>query len=719
MGVITAATAVVSAVAAGFSAAGAGLTFSWAAAGIAFGSSLALSFAGKLLAPKAPSLSSYGDGDFTRQFRQPTSERRLVYGEVRTSGAMAFIGSTDNNKYLHMVVTLATHEIEEIGEIIINEESIPLDYLDGDGTVNNGKFQNLIRIKKHLGTTDQVADSDLVSEVDDWTEDHRLQGIAYIYVRFKYDRNEFKSGIPNVSAYVRGKKLYDTRTSTTAYSSNIALMMRDYLIDQEYGFEVSSDNIDDVAFQDSANNCDEMQVVNERSFLVEEWNNSSDTVTLVGEQLFLQRGDKINISGSGLPSELDTITEYYVIPYQRAKKPRIRLASTLNNAVSGVHISFSSADSGVQNIIKKAEPRYYGGGIVKTDVEIGNNLKDDIASGMGGVAIRSGVKWRILSGQYYEPVYYFNESHVVSQISVTTKKSKKDRFNRIKGEYTSPINNGNPSDYPFVENSLYQTQDGEVITRDLSLPFCQRPSTAQRIAKIELERQRQEIIVSASFRLDAFKVQAGDNLYFSFDRYGWVNKVFEVIEWSIGVIDQEGVPVPVINMTLQENASEVYDWNNGEETLVDPSPNTILPNPFTVPVVAGFSLDSRLIDTQNGDKIYQVLASWTYDLDEYVTQGGFFEIEYKRTTESVYQSAGKVDGDINEMFLNVLQPNVFYDIRIRVFNNFLASSNYSTINNFQVGSTATTDTEDWENNTELRDGDDFENDTLTSEDWET
>lgn len=720
MAVVTLISATVAAVGAGFvAAAGTAAAFSWAAAAIAFGTSLVLGIVGQALAPKPPSAGSFGQEDFTRNFRQPTPDRRIVYGESRVGGATAFIGSTDNNKYLHLVILLAGHEVQAINEVIINEGSIPNDALDGDGTVNTGTFQNKVRIKKHLGSTSQTADSDLVSEVGDWTTDHRLQGIAYLYVRLEYDRDVFPSGIPNISAYVLGKKILDTRDSVTRYTPNIALIARDYLTDSDNGFEVPASRIDTDALEDSANNCEEMVNVTDRQFSLEDADTSANTLTLTGEQLFLQRGDRVQLTGANLPSGLTTATDYYVIPYQFSGTMRVQLATSLTNAVAGTAISLSSTGTlnGTQKIIKQAEPRYYGGGVLKTTAEIGKNLQE-ILSGMGGRAVYAGGVWKILSAQYYAPTYTFTENDLVSTISVTTKKSKKDRFNRVRGTYTSPVNNGNNSDYPYIENSTYQSEDGEVIDRDLPLPFTQRPSSAQRIAKIELERQRQEIVFSASFKLTAFKVQAGDNLYFSFDRYGWVSKVFEVLEWSLGVEGDE-VPTPIINMTLQENASAVYDWNNGEETTVDPAPNTTLPDPFTVDVVGGFSLDSVLVDSQGGDKTYKVLATWETPDNAFITQGGFFEIEFKRTTETDYKSAGKVDGDIIEMEIPQLQPDVLYDIRIRAFNNVRVKSAYTTINGFNVGDTATTDTEDWESETLSRDGDDWENDTLTSEDWET
>lgn len=240
MAVIATITAIVAGIGAGLAVGGSIAAFSWTAAAIAFGASMVMSIAGHLLAPKpqSGSLTSFGDGDFTRQFRQSTAERTYVYGECRVSGAVAFIGSTDDDKYLHIVTILAGHEIQEIGEIIINDQSIPPDHINGSGMVTTGVYADKIRIRKHLGTASQVADSLLVSEVSGWTTDHRLRGIAYMYCRLEYDRDVFTSGIPNFSAYIKGKKILDPRVSVTRYTANIALMVKDYLTDTKVGFNV-------------------------------------------------------------------------------------------------------------------------------------------------------------------------------------------------------------------------------------------------------------------------------------------------------------------------------------------------------------------------------------------------------------------------------------------------------------------------------------------------
>ena len=94
--------------------------------------------------------------------------------------------------------------------------------------------------------------ADLIAEVPGWDSSHRLNGIAYLYVRLQYSQEVFAQGIPNISAVVRGKKLYDPRDGSTAYSTNAALCVRDYLA-SDYGFECSADEINDDYFEAAAN----------------------------------------------------------------------------------------------------------------------------------------------------------------------------------------------------------------------------------------------------------------------------------------------------------------------------------------------------------------------------------------------------------------------------------------------------------------------------------
>ncbi len=98
---------------------------------------------------------------------------------------------------------------------------------------------------------------DLQAATGAWTEFHRLRGICYAYFILEFDRDVYPTGIPNISAVIRGAKVHDPRTGTTAWSANPALCILDYLKDDELGLGVSDAEVDEASFIAAANLCDE------------------------------------------------------------------------------------------------------------------------------------------------------------------------------------------------------------------------------------------------------------------------------------------------------------------------------------------------------------------------------------------------------------------------------------------------------------------------------
>jgi len=180
----------------------------------------------------------------------------FIYGQVRKGGIVTFYETTgSDNVYLHQIICLAGHEVNSIGDIYINDQ---IATFSGDFVTTAGSgsdqvnWDSKIRIKKYDGSQ-TTADSDLVSETSA-TSSFKGLGIAYLYVRYEYDQDIFPNGLPTVTAVVQGKKVYDPRTSSTGYSSNAALCIRDFLT-SSYGLTDSA--IDDVSFSAAANECDE------------------------------------------------------------------------------------------------------------------------------------------------------------------------------------------------------------------------------------------------------------------------------------------------------------------------------------------------------------------------------------------------------------------------------------------------------------------------------
>jgi hypothetical protein len=188
--------------------------------------------------------------------RSALSPHQVIYGRTRVGGNIVYMEGTEGNKYLHVVVAIAGHEIDAIEKYYLNDEEVTI---DGSGNVTAGSYANKVRIQYKLGTDNQTAFSDLVSASDSlWTSNHRLRGRAVVYIRLEYDQDKFPSGMPNFSFQVRGKKVYDPRSATTVWSANPALCIADYLTNSRYGLGcVYANEIDEAALIAAANVCDE------------------------------------------------------------------------------------------------------------------------------------------------------------------------------------------------------------------------------------------------------------------------------------------------------------------------------------------------------------------------------------------------------------------------------------------------------------------------------
>ena len=232
----------------GAAAAAGTLAIGWAAAATAFAIGAGLSVVSRALMPK-PSIGAQMQGNSVT-VREPAVSRKIIYGRARVGGAIVYLDSTGtDNEYLHLVVAVAGHAIDGFEEVWFNDTKI------WDGSFQ-GNWGSYVHIGFHDGTQ-TTADSTLVSASSGWTNDHKLLDTAYIYVRLKYDTDQFAQGLPNISTVVRGKKVYNPVSATTAWSQNPALCVFDYLKDTKYGLAEAASNVNTTALIAAQSLCDE------------------------------------------------------------------------------------------------------------------------------------------------------------------------------------------------------------------------------------------------------------------------------------------------------------------------------------------------------------------------------------------------------------------------------------------------------------------------------
>lgn len=156
-------------------------------------------------------------------------------------------GTALDAAYFNQAVTLS------IGNTRITNpnatEAVQVDY-----TISTGQAR--VRMSTHLGTDSQTVDTYLTGVVPtQWDTTCRLRGLAYVVITLDLEEPRFQGGIPNLTFDVSGRLVEDTRTSTTAYGTNNALIIRDFLM-SPWGYGCASTDIDTTLCNAAANACD-------------------------------------------------------------------------------------------------------------------------------------------------------------------------------------------------------------------------------------------------------------------------------------------------------------------------------------------------------------------------------------------------------------------------------------------------------------------------------
>ncbi|MEF2550008.1 hypothetical protein VQ042_01345 [Aurantimonas sp. A2-1-M11] len=205
--------------------------------------------------------------------RQAVPARVWHYGRMKVAGPLAFYESRDGS--LYKAVLISSREIDGYEQLFLNDRPVTT---DAGGSIGEfGAGGDLKWIDMFLGTDSQAASSRLTSAFSEWTSAHRLRGTAYLVVKLKapgseYFQEVYPSGEDQVSALIRGAKVYDPRKDSTVaggsgshrhsnkatweWSDNAALVILDYLTHED-GYSRAIAKMDLPSFIAMANLCDE------------------------------------------------------------------------------------------------------------------------------------------------------------------------------------------------------------------------------------------------------------------------------------------------------------------------------------------------------------------------------------------------------------------------------------------------------------------------------
>jgi len=208
--------------------------------------------------------------------RSPIAPRQLVYGQARVGGTIVHMETTGTDNFLlHMVIAIAGHEIEELTSIRFGENTLTTTTSTINGstvhTVTNADYTNtendnnfgsgrLARFSFEDGSQTSV-NGFMNAQLSSMGTSDKFLDVAYVYMQLVFDTEKFGGGIPQISFLVKGKKCFDPRDNSTAWTANPALQIRDFLTNTTYGLKAENVEINDTTnaggFAAAANTCEQ------------------------------------------------------------------------------------------------------------------------------------------------------------------------------------------------------------------------------------------------------------------------------------------------------------------------------------------------------------------------------------------------------------------------------------------------------------------------------
>ena len=520
----------------------------------------------------------------TQMVKGTTQPWLIIVGRARVAPVLTWY-SLYNNGNAEMVCTYAGHEVDGFEEFLYNDDLLALGSPGTEGGMDvlgvaanpltgavatTSRFYNTSNIFPDVGDPANTAQPwpSLVGLLDvyggnPWLGTSLQRGRAKVRYYLEHLTSNFPNGIPLPRVTVRGVQVYDPRTGLVAWSNNPALICRWWAL-APFGMNpLGKVQIDDSTVIAAANICDEVVEVSGAvsttiaSIAVADASKHTWVIT-PASMANIQQDQQITV-GSGANAEVTTVILATATTFTCA----LQNGYTIAAGGRGTGYPFHTAGEPI-TAAAVSEPRYTCNGCFFLGQESVQNTMLRLLSSMAGEMVPVGGVYRMYAGAYRAPTADIGPGDFRGEVQVQSLTSVSDTFNSVKGQYISPANDYQASDYPWVQSGTYQAQDGGPIWgNDFNLPFTNSPSMAARIAALYLEENRRMTVVTAPLKLTQLNLTAVDVVTLSLPDCGWVNKIFKVMRSQLTCQMGSGGKKPTwgLDLTLKEYDAASYEYD--------------------------------------------------------------------------------------------------------------------------------------------------------------
>lgn len=454
-----------------------------------------------------------------------------ILGAIKIHKYVTDTPEESDNDLLHIIAVFCEGEVESVDELFFNEISENDKKFTG-GRLAGGKWYSK---DVYTGAPNQPASAAAVSGIPNWTIDHKLSGLCYAYIVLQLpfeesdERREVWKGEPQITARIKGKKVYDPRTLTTAYSANPSLCIRDFITNPIYGLGLPESFVVDSEIVRIANACDE-----------------------------------------GV-STTQTITQYSV-PTLPGERP---VPSTTTTVVN--HPRFSC------NLVLQTEnnPLENFNKLLRTFRGVAQDMTSSAK-----LSYETTIEETYGTGTTVDDLFHFNSDTMLDDFEFDSGDIK-DRFNVVEVKFRNRLKEFEedsvffPADSDQLKAQWLAEDNGIEQKGDFNVSGITSKAEALQWAEIVAKRSRFNKSVSVTGMPITIMVEVGDIVAVDSQMNGWTKKPFRVMEKELQDDDS-------VAFKLREHEDAIYPWSG--RSFSDTIGGTWLGDPNNLAAVTGITL---------------------------------------------------------------------------------------------------------------------------------
>ena len=308
----------------------------------------------------------------------------------------------------------------------------------------------------------------------------------------------------------------------------------------------------------------------------------------------------------------------------------------------------------------------------------------DIIKGMRGYLPFVQGKYKLIIETTGSSVMTFTEDDIIGGYALASP-NKNNKYNRVIVSFINPDRNFQVDErqHPPIDDSgltsadrhsTMKTADGGFLLEGrFTFPTITSPYQAEEMAEIILRRSRDNLGLNINVNFDAYELTIGDIVAITISSLGFSSKLFRVV----GMTFNEDY---TIGLALSEHQDSYYTW--ATKQVATTTPNTNLPNPFSISPPASLTLSDEMIEYADGVVITRLNIGITASTDLFVQ---YYQVEAKKSTESDFKIISN-GTQLNHELLNVID-DATYNVRVKAINSFGVASSYISSDHKVVGAT--------------------------------